>query len=62
MRLRESGGREDLEDLARVRDDLSARRQHLFLRCLVIAAALLVLIATLAALLLQRPPGPNPAP
>jgi len=52
MRLKESDGREDIEDLARIKEDLGTGRQQLFLRCMVIATAILVLIGAVVALML----------
>lgn len=58
MRLKRSGGREDMADLAHIRDELDHRRSHLFLRCLIIATALVVIAcAFLLALILPARNG-----
>ena len=51
MSLKRSGGREDMQDLERMREDIGVKGGNLFLRCLVIAAALLTLICAAVALL-----------
>jgi len=51
MSLKQSDGREDMQDLERIREDIGSRGTALFLRCLVIAAAILVLICAAIALL-----------